>query len=252
MDIKKCIDDYANWLKNEITFAQMGEYYEITTPFLDTYNDYFQLYVRQEGNDIYFSDDGQTLASLSMNGIQLTTNRKKQLEGILSQYGIELDHNELIAKGCLQDFPLKKHMFVQAMIRVSDLYMTSRSKVSSIFLDDIQEYFKMNDIFCTEDVQFIGKSGFYHNYDFVLQRTKHKPERLCMAINNPTKTTIGNALFSWNDTKANRKQDSQLVVLLNDSTTINKSITDALTNYDVKSVLWSQRNNKDTIDLLSA
>lgn len=252
MDIQKCIDDYANWLKSEITFTQMGEYYEITTPFLDTYNDYFQIYVRQDGNDIFFSDDGQIIANLSMNGIQLTANRKKQLKGILSQYSIELKHNELVSKGSLQDFPLKKHLFVQAMIRVSDLYMTSRSKVSSFFLDDIQEFFKMNDIFCTEDVQFVGKSGFYHNYDFVLQRTKYKPERLCMAINNPTKTTIGNALFSWNDTKVTRRHDSELVVLLNDNNSINKTITDALSNYDVKSILWSQRNNNDVLDLLSA
>ena len=252
MNIQKCIDDYANWLKSEITFTQMGEYYEITTPFLDSYNDYFQIYVRQDGGNIFFTDDGQTMANLSMNGIQLTTNRKRQLEGILSQYGIELDHNSLVSKATIHDFPLKKHLFVQAMIRVSDLYMTSRSKVSSMFLEDIQEYFKQNDIFCTEDVQFIGKSGFYHNYDFVLQRTKLKPERLCMAINNPTKTTIGNALFSWNDTKANRRQDSQLIVLLNDSNNFNKTITDALANYDVKSILWSERNTKATIDLLSA
>ena len=88
MNIQKCIDDYANWLKSEITFTQMGEYYEITTPFLDSYNDYFQIYVRQDGGNIFFTDDGQTMANLSMNGIQLTTNRKRQLEGILSQYGI--------------------------------------------------------------------------------------------------------------------------------------------------------------------
>ena len=29
MDIQKCINDYADWLKNEITFTKMGEYFEI-------------------------------------------------------------------------------------------------------------------------------------------------------------------------------------------------------------------------------
>ena len=76
MDIKKCINDYAELLKNEITFTQMGEYFEITTPFLDSYNDYFQIYVRQDGDTVLFSDDSQTLNSLSMNGFQLTTNKK--------------------------------------------------------------------------------------------------------------------------------------------------------------------------------
>ncbi len=54
----------------------MGEYFEITTPFLDSYNDYFQIYVRQDGDTVLFSDDSQTLNSLSMNGFQLTTNKK--------------------------------------------------------------------------------------------------------------------------------------------------------------------------------
>lgn len=82
----------------------MGEYYEITTPFLDTHNDYFQLYVRQEGDTIFFSDDGQTLSSLTMSGFQLTSNRKKQLQSILSQYGVKLDKNELIAAASIHDF----------------------------------------------------------------------------------------------------------------------------------------------------
>ncbi len=252
MDIQKCINDYADWLKNEITFTKMGEYFEITTPFLDSYNDYFQLYVRQDGDTVFFSDDGQTLNALYMSDFQLTSNRKKQLQSILSQYGVKLNQNELTATSHIRDFAQTKHMFVQAMIRVSDLYMTSRTKVSSLFLDDIQEYFRQNNIYCTEDVQFRGKSGFYHSYDFVLQRTKSKPERLCMAINNPTKTTIGNALFSWNDTKGTRKADSQLIVLLNDSNSFNKSIIDALSNYDANSILWSERDKKENLDLLSA
>lgn len=252
MDIQKCIDDYANWLKKEITFTKMGEYYEITTPFLDAYNDYFQIYVRQDGDNVLFSDDSQTLNSLAMSGFQLTPNRKKQLKNIVSQYGLTLNQNELTLKANIHEFPQKKHMFVQAMIRISDLYMTSRNKVSSIFLEDIQEYFRANDIYCTENVQFVGKSGFYHNYDFVMQRSKYKPERLCIAINNPSKATIGNALFSWNDTKATRKTDSQLIVLLNDSNSFNQNITSALVNYDVNSILWSKRDDKKMIDLLSA
>lgn len=65
-----------------------------------------------------------------------------------------------------------------------------------------------------------------------------------MAINNPTKTTIGNALFSWNDTKSTRKQDSQLIVLLNDTNGFNESIVDALANYNANSILWSKRDKR--------
>ena len=58
MDIQTLIDEYAAWLRSEITFQQVGEYYEITAPYLDSANDYLQIYVRQEGDEILFSDDG--------------------------------------------------------------------------------------------------------------------------------------------------------------------------------------------------
>ena len=115
MDIKKCINDYAELLKNEITFTQMGEYFEITTPFLDSYNDYFQIYVRQDGDTVLFSDDSQTLNSLSLNGFQLTTNRKRQLQDILSQYGVTLKQNELTAVAHIYHFFQETHISIYAM-----------------------------------------------------------------------------------------------------------------------------------------
>ena len=75
--------------KNEITFSKVGEYYEINTPFLDTDNDYLQFYVKLEGDEIYFTDDGYTLNSLEMTGFKMTKNRKQQLTCILNQYGVQ-------------------------------------------------------------------------------------------------------------------------------------------------------------------
>ena len=46
MDIQRLIDDYTQWLRKEIQFEKVGEYYEISTPFLDSANDYIQFYVR--------------------------------------------------------------------------------------------------------------------------------------------------------------------------------------------------------------
>ena len=87
MDIQTLIDEYAAWLRSEITFQQVGEYYEITAPYLDSANDYLQIYVRQEGDEILFSDDGMTIRNLEMNGFQFTPMRTKYLKRILMQYG---------------------------------------------------------------------------------------------------------------------------------------------------------------------
>ena len=56
MEIKQLIDDYIHWLKKEITFEKIGEYYEITTPFLNSANDFIQIYVRIDKDTIFFTD----------------------------------------------------------------------------------------------------------------------------------------------------------------------------------------------------
>lgn len=253
MDIKTYIDDYANWLKNEITFSKIGEYYEINTPFLDTDNDYLQFYVKQDGNDIYFTDDGYTINSLESSGVKMTKLRKQQLICILNQYGVVLKGNELTIKAPAKDFAQKKHAFTQCLIRVSDLYMLSNARVTSIFLDDVLGFFERRNIFPTENVQFAGISGFYHNYDFVLQRTINNPERICLAVNNANRTAIGNIIFSWSDTKPSRKdKDSKLIVLLNDNNPIGKGSEDALENYGILGMRWSKHDTKENLKILTA
>ena len=252
MDIQHYINDYANWIKNEITFSKIGEYYEINTPFLDTDGDYFQFYVKQDGDELFFTDDGYTLNSLEMTGFKLTKNRKQQLNQILSQFGVHLEKNELTLQAPAEEFAQRKHAFTQCLIRVTDMCMTSRTKTFSFFLEDIQDFFLENDIYCMENVSFTGRSGFVHNYDFAIQRSKRKPERLCLAINNPNKTSMGNALFAWNDTKPFRKSDSQLVVFLNDSNSISKGIEDGFANYNVNTIRWSERLTPKNVETLTA
>lgn len=252
MDIQKLIDEYATWLKSEITFEKIGEYYEITTPYLDNSNDYLQIYVRMAGEEIYFTDDSATIRSLKMTGFQFTSARRSHLQKILTQYGVKLNGDELICKAPVNAFAQKKHLFIQAMLRIDDMFSISKSKVASLFLDDIQDFFIEKEIYFADNVQFTGTSGFSHNYDFLLQRSKTKPERLCQAVNNPNRTSMGNILFAWNDTKSARKNDSQLIVILNDQNAITRGIEDAFKNYDAKVVRWSEINTDSNLALFAA
>lgn len=253
MDIQKYIDNYISWLKSEITYSEIGEYCEINTPFLDNNNDYLQIYVKQKENEIYFTDDGTTLNELEMSGLKFTSTRKQQLVYLLNQYGVHLDGYELSLKAPANEFAKRKHAFIQCLLKVNDMYMLSRTRVASIFLDDVLDFFEEKEIYPVENVQFTGISGFYHNYDFVLQKTKNNPERICLAVNNANKSAIGNIIFSWNDTKPSRKNgDSQLIILMNDKNAIGKGAEDALQNYDIKSIRWSEREKAQNINLLTA
>ena len=252
MDIQKLIDDYTKWLRMEIKSEKVGEYYEISTPFLDNGNDHVQFYVRLEGEKIYFTDDGFTLNQLMMNGFQLSSTRKKTLDNVLKQYCVELVGESIVSTADVRNFPQKKHMYIQAIMKVDDLFMTMRGKTSSTFAEEIQEFFAEKDIFYSDNVQFTGVSGFTHNYEFLLQRSKNKPERLCRIMNNPTKNNMGNILFAWSDTRPARREDSQLVVLLNDKNSIANGVEEAFYNYDAKVVKWSEKEKASNIDILTA
>ena len=47
MDIQARIREYTDWLYSGFTATKVGEYYELTTPYLDRLNDHLQIYVRQ-------------------------------------------------------------------------------------------------------------------------------------------------------------------------------------------------------------
>lgn len=251
MDIQKLLDDYMKWLKTEITFDKIGEYYEITTPYLNNANDYLQIYVKQENEEIFFTDDGEIIHNMKMNGIQLNQNRKNHLQKILNQFGVKLEGDELVAKAQLNNFAQKKHFFIQAMLRVDDMFSMVKTRETSFFIDDVQSFFEKKDIYYSENVQFMGVSGFSHNYDFLLQRSKTKPERLCRAINTPNKSSMENILFAWNDTKPARNNNSQLIVIMNDNKKVANGIVEAFQNYDVNVIFWSEREKEKNISLLS-
>ena len=99
-------------------FQKMGEFYEITTPFYNNANDCIQIYIRLEGETVLFTDDGYTLNPLYMTGLQLAPAQKKALDSILRQYGVTLNGNALETKSSIETFAQRKHLFLQAIMRV--------------------------------------------------------------------------------------------------------------------------------------
>ena len=87
-----------------------------------------------------------------MNGFQFTPARRVHLQQILSQYGVKIDGDELICKAPAKAFAQKKHLFIQAILRIDDMFALSKSKVASLFLDDIQDFFAEKDIFYSENI----------------------------------------------------------------------------------------------------
>ncbi len=61
-------------------------------------------------------------------------------------------------------------------------------------------------------------------------------------MNNPSKDTAESFIFSWLDTKNVRPNDSVAVAILNDQEgAVPATVLDALKEYEIESVRWSQR-----------
>lgn len=247
-------EKYINWLREEITTKNINETIEITSPLLDRFNDYLQIYVTKDENDkLRLSDDGYIIENLKMSGIDINTDKRKTtLTNLLKKYNVMQKEKELYVYATMEDFAQRKLNLLQAMLNVDDMFMLSSNRVTSIFLEDIKMFLKSKNIYSVSDAILVGKTGLEYSYDFIIQRTEKMPERLCKVINNGTRSNMESTLFAWSDTKDNREDDSKLVVFLNDSNKIDNGIEEAFKQYGVSLIKWSERENKKTISLLSA
>jgi len=255
MDIQKMINDYAEWLEKEISTAVFGEYIELTTPYLDRFNDYMQIYVRQNvDGTITMTDDGYIIGNLLSSGMSFKkgSNRQKMLDRIAMNYNVSIVGEEIMTTATANDFPQKKHMMVQAMLAVDDLYIVSPEGVKNLFLEDIETYFYANEIYFSKDFSLLGKTGALYTYDFHLQRTKDKSERFCKGINKLNISKRDLALFNWMDTQEKRGVSSELIVLYNDDNTVSDDVLVGFHNYGIKTVPFSRREEPKYLNLFVA
>lgn len=242
-EVQKLLDQYLAWLKDKTTLRQVKDWIEITTPYLDRHNDYLQIYAKRDNNGFFLTDDGYIIGDLRRSGCELESKKRKDLLTLtLNGFGVKLVGDELIVHASSDNFALRKHNIVQAMLAVNDLFYLAVPMVASLFLEDVTSWLELHEIRYTPKVKFTGKSGYDHLFDFVIPASKRQPERILQAINRPSRDTAQAVAFSWIDTKEVRPPNSRAYAFLNDSEHVPSiSVLDALKNYDVQPILWSGR-----------
>lgn len=242
-EVQELLAQYTSWIKDKTVLRQHDEWIEITTPYLDRHNDYLQIYAKKEGNGFTLTDDGYTISDLRISGCDIDTPKRKELLGItLNGFGVIREDDALVVRTSIHDFALKKHNLVQAMLAVNDLFYLAVPIVANVFVEDVSLWLDFSDVRFTPNAKFTGKSGLDHHFDFVIPKSRHRPERILQAINKPNKEKTQSFTFAWIDTKETRPPDSQAYAILNDSDQgPAPAIISLLQNYDVHPILWSQR-----------
>jgi len=242
-DIQKLIDDYLKWLKEKTSLRQLDKWVEINTPYLDRHNDYIRIYVGNDAGGYLLTDDGYIITDLEQSGCKLESiKRQELLKMTINGFGVQMAGRNMQIKASAENFALKKHNLVQAMLAVNDLFYLSESSIKSLFYEDVLAWLDLSEIRFTPKVKFTGKTGYDHLFDFIIPKSKQQPERIVQTINKPDKDKAQSIVFAWIDTKENRAPDSKAYALLNDSMMpVSSAVIDALTSYDVKPIPWSRR-----------
>jgi len=162
----------------------------------------------------------------------------------LNGFGVQLREGALEVHASPDNFALRKHNLVQAILAVNDLFYLAVPMVASLFYEDVVAWLDLHDVRYTPRVKFTGKTGYDHLFDFVVPKSRQQPERILQAINRPNRNTAQAVAFSWIDTKEVRAPDSRVYAILNDSDQpVSTAVLDALRSYDVRPVPWSRRED---------
>jgi hypothetical protein len=242
-EVQQLLDEYYSWLKDKTALRQVDKWVEITTPYLDRHNDYIQIYAKKENGGYVLTDDGYTIGDLERGGCKLQSPKRQDLLRMtLNGFGVQQHEDRLEVHATPDNFAMRKHNLVQSLLAVNDIFYLATPMVASLFYEDVATWLDLLEIRYTPRVKFTGKTGFDHLFDFVIPKSKREPERLIQTINKPSRDTSQALIWSWIDTREVRPPDSQAFALLNDlEQPVSSAVTDALSNYEVQPILWSQR-----------
>jgi Domain of unknown function DUF1828/Domain of unknown function DUF1829 len=219
-----------------------GSWVEITTPYLDRHNDALQIYAPRENGGFILTDDSYVIHDLETSGCRLDTQRRKDLlKMTLDGFGVTLNEDAIEVQATPENFPLRKHNLIQAMLAVNDLFYLAKPIVESLFYEDVVAWLDVNDIRYTPSVKFTGISGYDQHFDFAIPKSRKHPERIVQPINRPTRERALSFINALSDTRRVRAQGSKAYAVLNDEEPISGAVIEALRNYDIRPVPWTQR-----------
>lgn len=252
MTVEALVDSYYGWLRDNTTVRQAsGGWTEVQTPFLDRHNDAITIYIRMlTDRRIELSDDSYTLNDLEMCGVAVDASPKRRelLETILRSHGVSRDGDDLIVRCAPDQFLWKKHNFLQAILEVNDMFNLSKPSVQSFFVEDVFKWCDEHQVLYAKDLNLVGRSGFSHHFDLVIptKAGSDRPERLVRAVNHPDKNAAVRLMHASTDLRETRPR-AETVAILNDERGVPGDVMEALNEYQIRAILWKEREQALTL-----
>ncbi len=201
---------YWDWVRGQTFIRDLGGVYEITTPYLDRFNDCIQIHAKMLGvGKVLISDAGETLEDMVLSGHSYASGRlAPAFQEIMNGFGVSLDHqNESLKVECsLEDFPVTAHNLIQAILAINDLgYVTTSERIpkQATFRKQVKKKFSSFEGWkVTDDPLFTGKSGVPRKFNFMVNDII-----VIQCFASISKQSVDAFIFAWLDAGAqNNKQ----------------------------------------------
>jgi len=239
---QQVIESYIKWLRERISVEDVGEYAEITTPFLDRHNDRIQVYAKRENGGFLLTDGGYTLSDLRSCGLELDTPRKQEIFNVtLRGFGVSLEDGQLLVRASERDVGRKKHNLLQAVLAVGDMFVLTREHIVTLFYEEVYAFLTAEEIRFSRYVKFTGKSTYDHSFHAVVPASHTARERIIRLINQPRKQDVQVALFAFTDVLPLRPEAVGSIVFNDTKAEIDRHALDACKHYGVTTMPWSKR-----------
>lgn len=233
---------YSEWIQEETNVKAISEgVCEITTPFLDRHNDFIQIYVTQKDNLLIFSDGGYSLAELKSSGVELKDWKEKLFDEIIRSFGVVKEGSQLVAISSIEEAPQRKHDLVQAILAVGDMYISARPYKSSIFKYEVETYLLERGVRFVPTVSLRGKSRLTHNFDYIVARSRVRPDRLLKTLGHPDRNSAISYVMQVEDVRPVRDEFEALAIMNDIEYVVKPELEQAFREYSIIPFRWSQK-----------
>jgi hypothetical protein len=213
----KLIEEYINWLSQDIYSLNKNNVDIFTTPFLDPINDCNQVKITYTSdNRIRISDEAYTYFMINHEfGINFRRSPQKveQFQALMNMYLMELEDNELVRYCEEKEFAWALHYYSIGVSAIQNSFSgISFSRFNAFSIERNTELTKESELIHYVERGFInrkinyhrsvkkmGISGFNHKYDFSFGDNESVPKLLMKSPNalRPDNTQL--MLFEWED-----------------------------------------------------
>ena len=151
---------YSHWLLERIETVERGRGFELSTPFLDPFNDGLRVFAEPKGNGFFLHDDGLTLENLACMGMDTHSSERRQriLKSALSGCGVMFEGGRLQIEASVTSLPQRIHLLLMAMLRVNDLWMTVTPHRTTDFFEMVCEFLDQQNVSFSTNVSIPGKT----------------------------------------------------------------------------------------------